>query len=65
MYVTQRLSLALALSLALPFLGVAQSKKRLIDEVNPFIGTSNFGTTNPGALVPNGLMWTIHTMVRL
>ena len=56
MYVTQRLSLALALSLALPFLGVAQSKKRLIDEVNPFIGTSNFGTTNPGALVPNGLM---------
>ncbi len=27
-----------------------------IDEVNPFIGTSNFGTTNPGAVVPNGLM---------
>lgn len=24
--------------------------------VNPFIGTTNFGTTNPGALVPNGLM---------
>lgn len=34
----------------------AQSKKRLIDEVNPFIGTSNFGTTNPGAVLPNGLM---------
>ena len=34
----------------------AQSSKRLIDEVNPFIGTSNFGTTNPGAVVPNGLM---------
>ena len=34
----------------------AQSTKRLIDEVNPFIGTSNFGTTNPGAVVPNGLM---------
>ncbi len=24
--------------------------------VDPFIGTTNFGTTNPGALVPNGLM---------
>lgn len=34
----------------------AQSQKRIIDEVNPFIGTSNFGTTNPGAVLPNGLM---------
>ncbi len=24
--------------------------------VNPFIGTTNFGTTNPGAICPNGLM---------
>lgn len=24
--------------------------------VNPFIGTTNYGATNPGALVPNGLM---------
>lgn len=24
--------------------------------VNPFVGTTNFGTTNPGAVVPNGLM---------
>lgn len=24
--------------------------------VNPFVGTTNFGTTNPGALVPNGMM---------
>ena len=24
--------------------------------VNPFIGTTNFGTTNPGAVRPNGLM---------
>lgn len=30
--------------------------RRYIDEVNPFIGTSNFGTTNPGAVVPNGMM---------
>ncbi len=27
-----------------------------IQSVNPFIGTSNYGTTNPGALLPNGLM---------
>ncbi|MDM1294225.1 glycoside hydrolase family 92 protein [Sphingobacterium sp. N143] len=26
------------------------------DYVNPFIGTSNYGTTNPGAQVPHGLM---------
>lgn len=24
--------------------------------VNPFIGTTNFGTCNPGAVLPNGLM---------
>ncbi|MGL5912713.1 MAG: GH92 family glycosyl hydrolase [Bacteroidales bacterium] len=24
--------------------------------VNPFIGTTNFGTTNPGAVCPNGMM---------
>ncbi|MCM1293384.1 MAG: GH92 family glycosyl hydrolase [Bacteroides sp.] len=24
--------------------------------VNPFVGTTNFGTTNPGAIVPNGMM---------
>lgn len=28
----------------------------LLRYVNPFIGTTNFGTTNPGAVVPNGLM---------
>ena len=26
------------------------------DYVDPFIGTTNFGTTNPGAVCPNGLM---------
>ncbi len=26
------------------------------DKVNPFIGTTNFGTTNPGAVMPNGMM---------
>ncbi len=33
-----------------------KDKKRLIDEVNTYIGTSNFGTTNPGVVLPNGLM---------
>lgn len=28
----------------------------VLRHVNPFIGTTNFGTTNPGAVVPNGLM---------
>lgn len=28
----------------------------LLRYVNPFIGTTNFGTTNPGAVTPNGLM---------
>ncbi|WP_321479519.1 GH92 family glycosyl hydrolase [uncultured Bacteroides sp.] len=27
-----------------------------IQYVNPFIGTTNFGTTNPGAVCPNGMM---------
>ena len=38
--------------------GTAISCERHVvtDYVNPFIGTSNFGTTNPGALCPNGMM---------
>lgn len=28
----------------------------IINYVNPFIGTTNFGTTNPGAVCPNGMM---------
>lgn len=27
-----------------------------VDYVDPFIGTTNFGTCNPGAVCPNGLM---------
>lgn len=27
-----------------------------VDCVNPFIGTTNFGTTNPGAVLPHGMM---------
>lgn len=32
------------------------AEERLTDYVNTLIGTSNFGTTNPGALCPNGMM---------
>lgn len=31
------------------------SQERLIDYVQPFVGTTNYGTTNPGALVPRGM----------
>lgn len=27
-----------------------------VDYVNPFVGTTNYGTTNPGAVVPQGMM---------
>lgn len=27
-----------------------------VDYVNPFVGGTNFGTTNPGAVAPNGMM---------
>lgn len=30
--------------------------QKLIDYVDPFIGTTNFSVTNPGAVCPNGLM---------
>jgi hypothetical protein len=32
------------------------SAQRPIDYVDPFIGTTNFSTNNPGAVCPNGLM---------
>lgn len=32
------------------------AEKSPVDYVNPFIGTTNFGTCNPGAVVPAGLM---------
>lgn len=34
----------------------ARAEGRLIDYVNPFVGTTNYGTTNPGARLPHGLM---------
>ena len=52
----RRSTLLLAGCLSLGLVLQAQTKERLIDEVNPFIGTTNYGTTNPGAVLPNGLM---------
>lgn len=46
----------LAASMFLPVFAGQGKTKQPIDYVNPFIGTTNFGTTNPGALCPNGLM---------
>lgn len=34
----------------------AYSQKEPVDYVNPFIGTTNFGATNPGAICPQGFM---------
>lgn len=30
--------------------------REIVDYVNPFIGTTNYGTTNPGAIYPQGFM---------
>ena len=35
---------------------VASAKENLTQYVNTFIGTANYGTTNPGAVCPNGMM---------
>ena len=42
-------------SFALLF-SISISAQQLTDFVNPFIGTSNFGTTNPGAIAPRGMV---------
>ena len=48
----KRIISSLLLLLA-PVMAMAQKPT---DLVNPFIGTTNFGTTNPGAVTPNGMM---------
>lgn len=34
----------------------AEQSSSLVDFVNPFIGSSNFGTTNPGPIAPRGMV---------
>lgn len=36
--------------------GIADGNGSVVGYVNTLIGTSNFGTTNPGAVCPNGMM---------
>ena len=38
------------------FTAMALAAQGPADYVNPFIGTTNYGTTNPGAITPNGMM---------
>ncbi len=45
--------LLVAFFLCITLLATAQQP---VDYVNPFIGTSNYGTTNPGAVCPQGMM---------
>ena len=35
---------------------VLAAQEQPVDLVNPFIGSDNYGTTNPGAVRPNGMM---------
>ena len=48
--------IAAALMLLAVSLQAGADERRITDYVNPFIGSSNYGTTNPGALCPNGMM---------
>lgn len=41
---------------ALVLLCTTTMSAKVTDYVNPFVGTTNFGTTNPGAICPNGMM---------
>lgn len=47
----------ISIALLIGMLGYGQiGAQEPVDYVNPFIGTSNFGTTNPGAVCPQGMM---------
>ena len=45
--------LVVVIALLIPFFS---SARQLTDYVHPWVGSSNFGTTNPGAVCPNGMM---------
>ena len=47
---------AVCLAGALSVSAATAADTALLRYVAPFVGTTNFGTTNPGAIVPNGLM---------
>ena len=49
-------NISLSLLAALLYLSCCLAEKKPVDYVNPFIGTTNFGTCNPGAVCPSGMM---------
>ncbi|MBQ8502548.1 MAG: GH92 family glycosyl hydrolase [Bacteroides sp.] len=54
-----RRTIFIVLSIFISYLSVVAKEKEdlsLLQYVNPFIGTSNYGTTHPGAVCPNGMM---------
>ena len=44
------------LTLLLILTTLSTQSQHLTMKVNPFIGTTNYGTTHPGAITPNGMM---------
>ena len=42
--------------IAFTFYCLASFSIEPVDRVNPFIGSANYGTTNPGPVLPNGMM---------
>ena len=46
----------IALVAAVVLTGLSLSAQDPVDCVNPFIGTTNYGACNPGAVTPNGMM---------
>ena len=48
--------IAAALVMVTASLCATAQEKKVTEYVNTFIGSTNYGTTNPGALCPNGMM---------
>lgn len=46
----------LLFTISLLFIGHTSFSQNPVDYVNPFIGTSNYGATNPGAIAPRGMV---------
>ncbi|MDP4271965.1 MAG: GH92 family glycosyl hydrolase [Bacteroidota bacterium] len=44
------------IALFLSFISLTGWSQRPVDYVNPFIGTTNYGATNPGAIAPQGMV---------
>ena len=55
----KRIATSVLIILSLVFnlgLNVSLQAQEPVDYVNPFIGSDNYGTTNPGAIVPRGMV---------